>query len=52
MQFRNIREELEFTKFRKDIEWEIENYFESKGFVIIEPRAFQDYDDFTLSNLR
>lgn len=52
MQFRNIREELEYTKFRKEIEREIENYFENKGFVIIEPRAFQEYDDFALSNFR
>ena len=51
MQFRNIAEELEVTKFRKSIEREMENYFECKGFSIIEPRAFQNYDDFIHSNL-
>jgi ATP phosphoribosyltransferase regulatory subunit len=52
MQFRNITEELRVTKFRKNIEREIENYFESRGYCIIEPRVFQEYDDFILSNLR
>lgn len=52
MQYRNIGEELEVTGFKKSIEREIENYFESKGFFFIEPRLFQGYDDFILSNLR
>lgn len=52
MQFRNITEELEVTRFKKDIEREIENYFEDKGFSIIEPRVFQDYDDYIISNSR
>lgn len=51
MQFRNIKEELEITKFRKNIEREIEIYFEDKGFSIIEPKVLQDYDDFILSGL-
>ena len=51
MQFRNIAEELEVTKFRKNIERELENYFEEKGFSIIEPRAFQEYDNFINSDL-
>lgn len=51
MQFRNIREELEVVKLRKNIERDMENYFEDKGFSIIEPRIFQDYDDFILSNM-
>lgn len=52
MQFRNIYEELEITKFKKNIEREMETYFEDKGFSLIEPRAFQSYDDFILSNFR
>lgn len=52
MQFRNILEELAVTKFRKDVEREMENYFEDMGFSIIEPRVFQDYDDFIRSNSR
>lgn len=52
MQFRNIQEELAVTKFKKNIEREIENYFEDNGFSIIEPKMFQDYDDFLVSNLR
>ncbi len=51
MQFRNIKEELAVTKFRKNIEREMENYFEDKGFSIIEPSAFQNYDDFIYSNI-
>ncbi len=51
MQFRNITEELGVTRFRKSIEREIERYFEGKGFSIIEPRIFQDYDSFINSNL-
>ena len=52
MGFRNIFEELETTKFRKDIEREIENYFEKMGYCIIEPKILQDYDDFISSNIR
>lgn len=52
MQFRNISEELAVTKLRKDIQREMEDYFEDMGFSIIEPRVFQDYDDFIRSNLR
>lgn len=51
MQFRNILEELEATKFRKKIEREIESYFEDKGFSIIEPKMFQDYDSFIKTNI-
>lgn len=51
MQYRNIKEELEMTKFKKDIEREIENYFEDKGFSIIEPKILQDYDEFIDSKL-
>ncbi len=52
MQFRNILEELEVIRFRKDIEREMESYFEDKGFSIIEPRMLQRYDDFISSNYR
>lgn len=52
MQFRNILEELEVTKFKKGIEREMENFFEDMGFSIIEPRVFEDYDDFIRSNSR
>lgn len=52
MQFRNIEEELEVTKFRRKVEREIETYFEDMGFSIIEPKIFQSYDDFILSNPR
>lgn len=51
MQFRNIKEELIVTKFRKSIEREIENYFEKKDYFIIEPKVFQEYDDFINSDL-
>lgn len=51
MQFRNITEELGVTRFRKSIEREIERYFEGKGFSIIEPSVFQDYDDYIMSKL-
>jgi len=51
VQFRNIKEELTVTKIRKEIEREIEEYFERKGFSIIEPRTFQAYDDFIKRNL-
>ena len=52
MQFRNISEELAVTKFRKGIEREIEGYFEDKGYSFIEPKIFQDYDEFIQSNTR
>lgn len=52
MQFRNISEELAVTKFRKSIEREIESYFEDKGYSFIEPKIFQDYDEFIQSNAR
>lgn len=52
MQFRNISQELEVTKIKKDIEREIEAYFEKMDFSIIEPKIFQDYDDFICSNFR
>lgn len=52
MQFTTILEELEITKFRKKIEREIETYFEKMGYSIIEPKIFQDYDDFIYSNIR
>ncbi|SEK17746.1 ATP phosphoribosyltransferase regulatory subunit [Carnobacterium iners] len=46
MQFRTIAQELEKTKIKKDIKRGIENYFEKTGFSLIEPKTFQDYDDF------
>ena len=52
MQFRNISEELAVTKFKKSIEREMESYFEEKGFSLIEPKIFQNYDDFVRSNFR
>ncbi len=52
MQFRNIREELEAVKSRKNIERKIEKYFESKDYFIMEPEIFQDYDEFIYSNFR
>lgn len=51
MQFRNMKEELAITKFKKKIEREIEEYFEDKGFSIIEPKTFQDYSDCIQSGL-
>lgn len=52
MEFKSISEELSARRFKKDIEREMEDYFESKGFNIIEPDIFQSYDDFLLSNFR
>ncbi len=52
MEFKSISEELAALKYKKSIEREIEDYFESKGFNIIEPDIFQSYDDFLLSNFR
>lgn len=52
MQFRNILEELEITKFRKNIEREIEGYFEKMDYSIIEPRILQDYDKYMSSNIK
>lgn len=52
MEFKSIEQELSSLKFRKSIEREMEDYFESKGFDIIEPDIFQNYDDFLLSNFR
>ena len=52
MQYRNIIEELEITKFRKNIERDIEAYFEEMNFSIIEPKMFQDYDSYIYSNLK
>lgn len=49
---RDIREELAVTKFKKAIEREMEAYFEDTGFSLIEPKVFQSYDDFILSNSR
>lgn len=50
MDFKNIFEELAVLKLRKNMEREIEDYFESKGFNIIEPDTFQSYDEYLLSN--
>ena len=52
MQFKSILEELEATKFRRNVERELENYFEDKGYLMIEPKIFQSYDEFVCSNLR
>jgi ATP phosphoribosyltransferase regulatory subunit len=52
MRYKSISEELEASKFRKTVEREMEDYFESKGFNIIEPDMFQSSDDFIQSNLR
>ncbi|MEA3422448.1 MAG: ATP phosphoribosyltransferase regulatory subunit [Bacillota bacterium] len=52
MQFKSILEELEVTKFRKDVERELEDYFEDSGYCMIEPKIFQNYDEFVCSNLR
>lgn len=52
MEFKSISEELSVLKLRKSIEREVEDYFESKGFNIIEPDIFQNYDDYLLSNYR
>jgi len=52
MQFSTITEELQVTKFRKGIERELESYFESRGFDLIQPKIFQGYDNFVCSNLR
>ncbi|TJX13897.1 hypothetical protein E9840_07990 [Tissierella creatinini] len=52
MEFKSISEELSALKYKKSIEREMEDYFESKGFSIIEPDIFQNYDDFLLSNFR
>lgn len=52
MQFRNISEELQATKFRKSIERKIEAYFEKKNYFNMEPEIFQDYDEFIYSNSR
>ncbi len=52
MRFTTISEELAVTKLKKGIEREIEGYFESKGFSLIEPRIFQKYDEYVRSNFR
>lgn len=52
MRFTTIAEELAVTKFKKGIEREVEGYFESKGYGLIEPRMFQKYDEYVRSNFR
>lgn len=52
MEFNSITEELSAIKFKKNMERDIEDYFESKGFDFIQPRIFQSYDDYLLSNHR
>jgi|LGVF01.1.fsa_nt_gb ATP phosphoribosyltransferase regulatory subunit len=52
MQFKSVLEELEVTKFRKNVERELEDYFEDGGYWMIEPKIFQSYDEFVCSNLR
>ena len=44
MELKSIEEELLLLKFKKSIEREMEDYFESKGFSIIEPDIFQSYE--------
>ncbi|MCA9766498.1 MAG: ATP phosphoribosyltransferase regulatory subunit [Carnobacterium sp.] len=51
MRFRTITQELEKTKIKKDIKRSIEDYFEKKGFSLIEPNTFQDYGDFINSTV-
>ncbi|NLL81726.1 MAG: hypothetical protein GX231_05375 [Tissierellia bacterium] len=50
MGFSSIEEELRVRRLRKDMERMVEDYFESKGFSLIEPDIFLNYDDFLLSN--
>mgnify|MGYP001032774796 CR=1 FL=1 len=52
MPFSSITEELEIIKFKKNIEREMESFFEERNFALIEPKTFQSYDDFILSNVR
>lgn len=47
-----IHEELALTRYKKGIERDLETYFEENGFTLIEPRTFQNYDDYLLSNFR
>lgn len=46
MKYRTISEELRVTGYKKAIEREVEEYFEAKGFCLIEPRIFQRYDEY------
>ncbi len=52
MDFINIEEELKARKFKKEVEREFEEYFEFKGYGLIEPDTFLNYDDYLLSNVR
>lgn len=52
MQYKTISEELVALKFRKSIEREMEEYFESMGYKIIVPDMFLSFDDFLLSKVR
>ena len=51
MKFINMQDELKFTKKRRNYERDFEKYFEEKEYLMIEPRIFQSYDDFILSNI-
>lgn len=52
MQYKSISEELAASKFRKNLEREMEDYFESMAFSIIEPDMFQTFDDYGRSNFQ
>jgi len=52
MKFTSMTEELTVTRFKKNLEREIEGYFENKGYYLIEPRIFQKYDEYVKSNFR
>lgn len=48
----SIHNELDIIRRKKKIERDFETYFENKGFALIEPKAFQSYDTYLLSNSR
>ncbi|MBN2259477.1 MAG: ATP phosphoribosyltransferase regulatory subunit [Clostridiales bacterium] len=52
MKYKSIEEELKVTKFRKVLEKKLEAYFEDRGYSFIDPKIFQNYDEFICSNYR
>ena len=46
MKFLQLKDELNYTKKRKKLEREIENFFESKDYQLIDANIFQNYNEF------
>lgn len=46
MKFLQLKDELNYTKKRKKLEREIESFFESKDYQLIDANIFQNYNEF------